>query len=311
MRLLVVSESGRLVGGHLLCVVVRNRARGRAARPLLRRVPREPWPLPLACASARGRRRPGERHDSARRACARPGISGVRLSDRRVVTSGHGVGRVRASDGDGAKPRRRHQRMRDRSSDAGQQPCDGRYEIRHDFPDPLDDCSSPASSRRPVQCRCLHRCISKQRANARSAAQTGAGRTAWGRRRRCACANVSVVQHAAARAGRRRARRAGDGGMTGAAHGARSRDSAGESHAPQADRFHSCNVRAAVSVRCRRHRASCVHIRLRGEPRTELRDERIVGRRARRDPPVAARRDARAGQRHHEAPAREFVVDQR
>ncbi|CAI8871756.1 hypothetical protein EMIT0158MI4_240015 [Burkholderia ambifaria] len=52
-------------------------------------------------------------------------------------------------------------------------------------------------------------------------------------------------------------------------------------------------------------------VRLRLQPRTELRDERIVGRRARRDPPIAARRDARPVERHHQAPAREFIIDQR
>lgn len=185
--LLGASESGRLLGGHLLRVVMRSRNGVRVHWPLrggaygVRRGRRRRVRGGTRT-DGRGRHCPHERHERTLRACARRGTPGVRLSDRRVVTSGDGVGRVRASDGGGAKPRRRYRRMRDRNSDAGQQPCDGRYEIRHDFPDPLDDCLSPASSRSPVQCRCLHRCISKQRASVRTAALTRARRSSNGYR---------------------------------------------------------------------------------------------------------------------------------
>lgn len=95
---------------------------------------------------------PRERRGSSSwRACARQGLPGIRLSNRGVVTSGDGADRVGASDVDGAKSRRRRQGMRSRSSDARQQPCDGRNDVRHDFPDLLDVRLSPASSRSAVQ----------------------------------------------------------------------------------------------------------------------------------------------------------------
>ena len=156
---------------RVVCWVGTSFVSVRAGRPGAALRVREAWPRrsraydisqpspPRALACARGGRRrqcPRERRGSSSwRGCARQGLPGVRLSNRGVVTSGGGADRVGASDVDGAKSRRRHRPMRnrcsERSSDTRQQPCDGRNDFRHDFPDLLDDCWSPASSRSAVQ----------------------------------------------------------------------------------------------------------------------------------------------------------------
>lgn len=184
MGFLVASESGRLLGGHLLRVGMRRPDRrgawGSGGLASALRGVRHPAAVAaraLVCARGGGRRQcPRERRGtSSRRVCARQGLPGGRLSNRGVVTSGDGADRVGASDVDGAKSRRRHQPMRHRSSDrnseARQQPCDGRNDFRHDFPDLLDECLSPASSRLAVQSFLsarLHEQAAGQRADCRA-----------------------------------------------------------------------------------------------------------------------------------------------
>lgn len=155
-------------------------------------------PRALVCARG-GRRRqyPRERRGSSSwRACARQGLPGVRLSNRGVVTSGDGADRVGASGVDGAKSRRRRQAMRNRSSDARQQPCDGRNDVRHDFPDLLDDCRLHRAAR-PRSRRCLHGYMSKQRASARIAARGEAKRAPCAAVQRFGGGDVSAVKRAA------------------------------------------------------------------------------------------------------------------
>lgn len=205
MGFLVVSESGRLLGGRLLRVGMRRPDRrgawgwvawiGAAGRTTSRS--RRP-PRALVC--ARGGRRlqyPRERRGSSSwRACARQGLPGVRLSNRGVVTSGDGADRVGASGVDGAKSRRRRQAMRNRSSDARQQPCDGRNDVRHDFPDLLDDCRLHRAAR-PRSRRCLHGYMGKQRASARIAARGEAKRAPCAAVQRFGGGDVSAVKRAA------------------------------------------------------------------------------------------------------------------
>ncbi|AFQ46887.1 hypothetical protein GEM_0435 [Burkholderia cepacia GG4] len=187
-------------------------------------------------------------------------LSGIRLSNRGVVTSGDGADRMGAPGVDGAKSRRRHQPMRNRRSEAGQQPYDGRCEFRHDFPDPLSDCVCLHRAARPCSRCCLHGSISKQRASARTAARTGAERVRRGgcatlRTRKCFRRETRVAGPVGGASGPVR-NDGNDGGIAVPRDG----DSAGETHAARADRFHPCNACGAgggVSLPFR-SRAGCV-----------------------------------------------------
>ncbi|PXX32503.1 hypothetical protein NA66_1012174 [Burkholderia pyrrocinia] len=198
---------------------------------------------PRACLRAGGGRRQGpceRRGASSRRACARQGFPGVRLSNRGVAASGDGADRVGASDVDGAKSRRRHQRMRDRSSersrDARQQPCDGRNDFRHDFPDFMIVCRLHRAAR-PCSRFCLHGCMSKRRASARIAARTGTERSLPAAVQRGGGGNVSGVKPAAAEPVGGAPGLVRNGLTDGGSQVRRDGDSAGETDAPRRNGF--------------------------------------------------------------------------